>query len=147
MGLFDSLFGSVETGTKLTPQDAFAGILMCATACDGHIADDEAQSLGTTLVRMKLYQRQSEKQFGQMLEKLYGSIKKRGVEEMVNNCAAALPAELRDVAFCNACDIVLADGTLEQDERDFIHQLQAKLAIPNDRAREIVEIMVVKNKG
>ena len=41
MGLLDSLFGGVESSTKLSPQEAFAGILLGASGCDGHIADDE----------------------------------------------------------------------------------------------------------
>lgn len=147
MGLFDSLFGSVEASTKLTSQEAFAGILMSATACDGHIAEDEVQGLIVTLLRMKLYQRFTEKQYGQMLNKLFGAIKKRGVESMVESCASALPAELREVAFANACDLVLADGVLEPDERQFINQLQAKLAVEPAKAKEIVEIMIIKNKG
>ncbi len=147
MGLFDSLFGGVEASTKLNVQEAFAGILMCASACDGHIADDEVQGLVTTLIRMKLYQRFNDKQYGQMLNKLQGMIKKKGVEVTVDACVDGLAAEMREVAFANACDIVLADGSVEQDEKQFIDQLQKKLAIDPKRALEIVEVMVVKNKG
>ena len=45
MGIFDSLFGGMEGRTKLTAQEAFAGVLFGASACDGHIADEEMQSL------------------------------------------------------------------------------------------------------
>ena len=70
MGLFDSLFGGMEGSSKLSPQESFAGILLGASACDGHIADDEVQGLVTALLRMKLFQRVSEKQFNQTLNKL-----------------------------------------------------------------------------
>ncbi len=147
MGLFDSLFGGVEASTKLTSQEAFAGVLMAASACDGHIAEDEVRGLITTLIRMKLYQRFTDKQYNQMLNKLYGAVKKRGVDSLVDACADALPEALRDTAFANACDIVLADGVLEPDERQFINQLQGKLKVDKQKAVEIVEIMIVKNKG
>jgi tellurite resistance protein len=147
VGLFDSLFGSVEASTKLTVPEAFAGVLMAASACDGHIAEDEVQGLVTTLIRMKLYQRFTDKQYNQMLNKLYGAIKKKGVDSMVDACADALPQPLRDTAFANAVDIVLADGVLEPDERAFVNRLQSKLSVEKQKAMEIVEIMVIKNKG
>ncbi len=147
MGLFDSLFGGMEGASKLTPQESFAGVLLGASACDGHIADDEVQSLVTALTRMKLYQRYTDRDYNKTLNKLHGFLKKHGVEALVNACVATLPAELNNTAFTNACDIVLADGVVEPDEKAFIDMLRAKLNIDGDTARMIAEVMVVKNKG
>lgn len=147
MGLFDSLFGGLEGSSKLTPQEAFAGILLGASACDGHIADDEVQGLVTCLIRMKMYQRFTGKQFGQVLNKVHGFLKKKGVDALIDACAEVLPKELDKTAFTNACDIVLADGVVEPDEKQFIDNLRAKLAIDPGTARAIAEVMVIKNKG
>ena len=147
MGLLDSIFGGLESTTKLTSQDAFAGILLGASGCDGHVADDEIQNLATCLLRMKLYQRFQGKQFGQMLNKLHGTMKKKGVETLIQSCAEVLPKELRNAAFANAVDIVLADGVVEPDERAFIEMLSKKLEIDGPTAKMIAEVMVVKNKG
>jgi len=147
MGLFDSLFGGMERNSKLSSQEAFAGILMGASACDGHIAEDEVAGLVTTLSRMKLFQRYTDKQYNDTLNRLYGIIKKKGVEHLIEGCSEGLPAELRQTAFANACDLVLADGVVEQDEKDFIENLRKKLEIDRDAAMEIVQIMVIKNKG
>ena len=147
MGLFDSLFGGMDGGGKLTPQEAFAGILMGASGCDGHIGDEEVQALATALLRMKLYQLITEKQFGQILNKVHGILKKKGAETLVEGCASGLPKELRYAAFTNAVDIVLADGVVENDEKAFIELLAGKLEIDGTSARTIAEIMVVKNRG
>lgn len=147
MGLFDSLFGSVGGETKLSPQEAFAGVLLGASACDGHIADDEVGNLVTVLIRMKLYQRWTDKNYNQALNRLHGVLKKRGVDTLIDACIESLPAELRETAFANACDIVLADGVVEDDEKEFINNLCRKLEIDKKVAGEIAEIMVVKNKG
>jgi hypothetical protein len=147
MGLFDSLFGGMEGGGKLTPQEAFAGVLLGASACDGHIADDEVAGLITTLVRMKLFQRWTDKNYNQSLNKLHGFLKKKGVDVLIDACVEALPGELRETAFANACDIVLADGVVEADEKEFIDKLHRKLGIDKKVAGEIASIMVVKNKG
>ena len=147
MGLFDSLFGAMEGGGRLTAQEAFAGILLGASACDGHIADDEVQGLVTALIRMKLYERMNEKQFNNMLNKLHGVIKKKGVQFLIDGCTEGLPEGLEKTAFANACDIVLADGVVDDDEKEFIEDLRKKLNIEGPTAKAIAEIMVVKNKG
>lgn len=147
MGLFDALLGGMESSGKLGPQEAFAGILLGASACDGHIADDEVNGLITCLVRMKLYQRLTGEQFGKMLNKLQGILKKKGVDALVDACVEGLPEELSKTAFTNACDIVLSDGVVEPDEKEFIDKLQAKLGIEANAAKTIAQVMVVKNKG
>ena len=56
MGLFDQVFGGFNPNQPLNQQEGFAGILLGAVACDGHIADEEVQGLWTILPRMRLYQ-------------------------------------------------------------------------------------------
>lgn len=147
MGIFDSLFGGMEDRKKLNAQEAFAGVLLGASACDGHIADEEVQSLFSTLMRMKLYQRFSEKEFGRMFDKLQGVLKKHGVEKLIDGCSSALPSELNNTAFANAVNIVLADGIVDDDEKEFIERLRKILHIESGTAKAIAQVMVIKNKG
>ncbi len=147
MSLFDGLLGNLEGNSKFNPQEAYAGILVGATFCDGHFADDEVRGLVQSLLRMKLYQRASEKQFDSMLDKLVGIAKRSGVPALMQKSIEALPAELRDTAFANACNIVLADGVAEQAERDFINNLQVALQLDATVCHTIVQVMVIKNMG
>ncbi len=94
-----------------------------------------------------MFRRFDGKQFGQMLNKLVGVIKKKGVEFLIEKCVEAMPDGLRETAFANACDIVLADGVVEQDEKEFIEMVRNRLRIPKEQALEIVQVMVSKNKG
>lgn len=147
MGLLDSLFGGMEGSSRLTPQESFAGVLLAASACDGHIADDEVQGLITAIVRMKMFQRYTGRQFGQTMNKLHKFLEKKGVDALIDACAVALPGELHNAAFANACDIVLADGVVEPDEKAFIDRLRGKLNIDDATAKTIAQVMVIKNKG
>lgn len=148
MGLMDKLFGGLDTSSSsFTTQEAFAGILLGASACDGHIADDEVAGLVTCLLRMKLFNRFTDKQFNQMLNKLHGIVKRKGVDVLLESCCKVLPQDLHRTAFANACDIVLADGIVEQDEKVFIDKLRAALNLDAEAAKTIAEIMIVKNKG
>ena len=147
MGLFDSLFGGLGGSGTLNAQEAFAGILLGASACDGHIADEEVHGLILALVRMKLFERVNEKQFDQILNKVHKIQKQKGVDALIDACVPALPRDLVNAAFSNACDIVLADGIVEQDEKIFMDKLQLKLGIDANTAKTIVQVMIIKNRG
>lgn len=147
MGIFDALFSGLESRTKLTPQESFAGILLAASACDGHISEDEFHQLLAALFRMKLFERINEKQFNQVMNKLMGVLKKHGPDDLVDGCVESLPEDLRKAAFANACNIVLADGILEDDEKEFINSLKDKLQLEANLAKTIAQVMILKNKG
>ena len=70
MGLFDNMFGGSEGGKAVTKHEAFTGILLAAAAADGHIADEEARSLWTTIERMKLFSNFTPDKFNRMIDNL-----------------------------------------------------------------------------
>jgi tellurite resistance protein len=148
MSLFDDVLGDSSFAPQsFGPQEGFAGVLLAASACDGHIADEEVQSLVTILARMKLYQRVPPHKFNSMMDRLLGVLKRGGPAKVLEMALPAVPPELRETVFANACDIVLADGVVEQDEKEFIEELLLKLEIERSRASTIVQVMVFKNQG
>jgi tellurite resistance protein len=148
MGLFDNLFGSEKgSAREMTKSEAFAGILLGACASDGHIADEEAQGLVTIMGRMKLYENWTGEKFNSTINRLLGLIKRIGVEKMIRRCAEVLPRQLHETAFVNACDLVLADGVVEDEEKEFLEDLQRTLDVSGDQALTIIEVMVIKNRG
>ncbi len=148
MGLFDDVLDdSSFSPQSFGPHEGFAGLLLAASACDGHIADEEVQSLVTCLGRMKLYQHVAPHKFNSMMDRLLGVLKRSGPEKLVELCMPAVPPELRETVFANAVDIVLADGVVEQDEKEFIDDVMIKLELDRTRAKTIVQVMVFKNQG
>ncbi|MCA8999047.1 MAG: tellurite resistance TerB family protein [Planctomycetaceae bacterium] len=147
MDLFDEEFGSFTDKQPIGPHEGFAGVLLCASACDGHIADEEVQSLVVALTRMKMYQNVSPNQFNGMMDRLLGMLKRGGPEKLLNSVAPAVPPELRETAFANSCNIVLADGVVEDEEKEFMNTLMRHMEIEETRARQIIKVMVIKNKG
>lgn len=132
---------------SLTKHEAYMGILLGASASDGHIADEEMRTLVTALSRMRLYDNWTDDKMNHLLNRLLGMIKRQGVQEVLKKCAGALPEELHKTAFANACDMVLADGVVEDEEKEFINALWKTLGLSGDDAKTIVQVMVVKNKG
>lgn len=148
MSLFDDVLDdSSFAPEQFGPQEGFAGTLLAASACDGHIADEEVGTLVTTLTRMKMYQNVPPQRFNSMMDRLLGILKRGGPEKLIALAVPAVPPELRETAFTNACDIVLADGVVEADEKAFIDDLLIKLELDSQRAKTIVQVMVFKNQG
>jgi tellurite resistance protein len=149
MGIFDDILGDNSSFDEAPygPQEGYAGVLLCATACDGHVADEEAQSLFLILGQKKLYKRLSSQQFGSIMDRLMGALKKKGPEKLLEVCYPVVPPELRESVFANAVDIVLANGQVDAEEKEFIDGLVTKLDLDEKRAKTIVRVMVYKNHG
>lgn len=148
MGLLDNIF---ETGggapVPLSRADAFAGILLAASAADGHIAETEMKSLRTITLRMRLFEGFSTTRLDAVLTRLQRDLRSEGVTSFLKRCAETLPVELHITVFANACDIVLADGIVEEAEKQFLENLIEILQIEPDAALNVVEVMIWKNRG
>jgi len=147
MGMFDDLLGNFGTPQAFGPQEGFAGVLLATAANDGHLADEEMSAMFNTLTRMKLYQAMPEQRFKGMIDRLVGVLKRNGPEELMRQSVDVVPPELRETCFASATDMILSDGVVEQTERDLMQELMIKLQIDSNRAKTIVQVMVIKNKG
>jgi hypothetical protein len=149
MSLFDDAMGGESgfKGTAFGPQEGFAGVLLCASACDGHIADSESNNLFLILGQRKLYKRMSEQQFGAMFDRLFKVLKKSGPEALLEKCYPVVPEELHETVFANAVDIIMANGSVEDEEKEFLDSLLEKLELDETRAKTIIKVMSYKNRG
>lgn len=148
MGLFDKLLGGqTSSNVVLDKREALASILLVTVASDGHISDDEARAFNATVNRMELYRTQSGSEFSSMLDKLLGLLKKHGHPFLLEKASAALPPELGETAFALATDLVFADGHVEEEEKELLETIQRSLAIPDDLALKIIEVLQIKNRG
>ena len=82
-----------------------------------------------------------------MIDRQCSLIRKTELDDYLARCAAPLNEQLRKAVFCNACDLVFADGVVEQEEKDFIQALRRIMGISGDDAQTIVQVMRWKNHG
>lgn len=146
MGLFDDTFGEGEA-PKLTKEMAFLGILMAADFSDGTVSEEEVRAFGSTISRMRLYRDLTGQQINRLIDRAAGIIKRSGIDAALQQFAAALPENLHRAAFANACNQVLADGVVEDEEKEFINNLRRALKLSGDDAKMIAQVMVWKNQG
>lgn len=140
-------FSNTVTDAKLSQEEAFAGVLLAAVAADGEVAEEEATGLAATLMRMRLYDGWADRDFHRAFRRLSADLRRDGLAAFTARLAEALPPDLRVTAFVNACDLVLADGAVEETESRLIDDLQRRLGVPDEFAAKVVEVLTAKNRG
>ncbi|MBI2497147.1 MAG: tellurite resistance TerB family protein [Opitutae bacterium] len=147
MGLFDKIIGGAAGDRLLNVEEAFAAVLLVAVAADGHVSDEEKREFAAIVNRVQLYRAMNGDQFSAMMDKLHGLHRREGSERLIERAAQSLPSELRETVFALAADLVLADGSVEADEKTLLELLQSRLGIGDGLALRVVEVLAIKNRG
>ncbi|QVL31967.1 tellurite resistance TerB family protein [Telmatocola sphagniphila] len=147
MGLFDNLFSDEQPFANFGTGEAYVAVLQCAAACDGIVAESESRSLASGLLRMKLFRDWPAHKIQAVQDECEKILKHKGVEGLLKMATPLLPDELRVTAFANACDLILADGIVEDVERKYLELLCEHLQIDQDTAMNVAEVMIIKNRG
>ena len=147
MGLFDKVFSKAPKAEPLNAQEAFAGIALAMAGADGSIAQSEWDGIVNYIRRLRLYDNYSGPAFDKMFDKVFRILRNEGPGALVSASVAGLPDDLKLTAFACAVDIALADGVVEEEEKDIINQLAGALEIPEQTAIQIIEVLIIKNKA
>jgi tellurite resistance protein len=150
MGLFDSFRqngGIQKTKITLGPAESFAAIMLLVVASDGYLADDEVRLLNATLSRMKLFRSYSEDVMRRMFDNLCNTLRREGSQILLESAMETLPHDLYDTVFAISTDLVLSDGQVSQEEENLLSSLCQALALPDQLVNQIIQTMVIKNKG
>jgi tellurite resistance protein len=149
MGLFDAFRqgGVQKSQVTLGPAEAFAAIMLLVVAADGYLADDEVRLLNTTLSRMKLFRSYSDDVMRRMFDNLCGILRRDGGSVLFDAAIATLPHDLYDTAFAIATDLVLADGQVSEEEEGLLTSLCRSLELSDDIVQQVINVMMIKNKG
>lgn len=136
-----------ELQIYLTPRESFAAIMLSAVSVDGYMAEEELQSLMTTLRRTKLFKEKTKASTLATLKKLLRIIKIYDVDTLLKLALPSLPEYLNETVFALATDITLADGAMFEEELNMLSKLSAQLSIPEETVDRITSVMIIKNKG
>ena len=132
---------------KLSKQESFASIALAMAGAAGSIAQSEWDGICSYLRRLRLYDNFSGPAFDKMFDKLFRILKNQGASALVACSVEGLPEDMKLTAFACAVDIALADGVVEDEEKEIINQLAESLQIPEDTAVSIIEVLIIKNKA
>lgn len=150
MGLFDAFRKNdrlQKSELSLGPAEGFAAIMLLVVAADGYLADDEVRLLNITLLRMRLFRSYSEDVMRRMFDNLCGILRREGSGVLFDAAIATLPHDLYETAFAIATDLVLADGEVSQEEEDLLSSLARSFDLEQSLINQIIQVMLLKNRG
>ena len=149
MGLFDKVLGKYKGDGPITlnKNEAFAAVAVAAIASDGTISEEEVQRTAMNLAAMPVFRGYDLRDMGGTLNKVAGILKKRGAGAVMPAVKLALSKEQCEQALFLAADLLLADGVVEKEERQFLEEVRVALAVDEPMALKIVEVVVIKNRS
>jgi hypothetical protein len=150
MGIFESVMREHDPSghtLALTARQAFAALVLGALNADGRSTPEETLRINGLFNSTRLFRQPSAEPVQTVLERVVELFDVHGLGPVVEAAAKALPEELRVPVFAIAVDLVLADGEAVGEERKFIDDLQVILRVPDEAARKIVEVLLIKNSA
>lgn len=136
---------SPRTG-RLTLDEALIALFIGAMNANDHVAPDEAARAHHLIWSARRFRRKSGDTVGKLIQDMRSLVEESDARAVVGRVAKAIPARLRAPAFAVVADLLLADGKLEGRERRFLHGLGSELKLGQDIARQIVDVVVLKNQ-
>ncbi len=124
--------------------EAWVGILYSCISADNQITDSETASLSRVL-------HSKQKFVGIDMAPLYAKSFNLRMElgqlKYISACCELIKGEDKETVFALALEVLLADGTLEKEEKNLIEVLSNRLKIDADMTSKIIEVIFLKNKG
>lgn len=124
--------------------EAWVGILYSCIAADHQITDSEKATLARLL-------HSKEKFIGIDIVPLYAKAfnlrTELGQLKFISACSDYIKEEDKETLFALALEVLLADGTLEKEEKNIIEVLSKQLKLQDEMTRKIVEVIFLKNRG
>jgi tellurite resistance protein len=148
MGLFDAVLGKEsQDQAALNPAEAFAVIILAATASEGYLSTEQTNCITSMLSRMKLFKSYSNELMNRLFDKILGILQGEDFNFLFNAAKESLSQDLREAAFAVATDLVLAEGIVNDEEKNFLNDLYQALGVSSEIAIQIVQVMLIKNRG
>lgn len=148
MSVIDKVLQGAAPDAHLpTLREAAATVLVAAAVSDGELAPVEIARLDTLLSSMRLFREVPGEHLRQLVASALELARQRPSDELLAACAAAIPAELHASMFTLAVELVFVDGVIAEREKRFVDTLQRALAIPDEMAMKIVEVLLIKSRA
>ncbi|WP_414567831.1 tellurite resistance TerB family protein [Nostoc sp. CCY 9925] len=147
MGLLDAvLVTESQTQPVLNSAEAFAVIVLMATAPDGYLSVEQANSITRVLSRTKLFKSYPHEMMKSLLDKILSIFQGDHFNTLFNAAKDSLSQDLRESAFAVATDLVLAEGIVTEEEKNFLNDLYQALGVSRETAIQIMQVILIKNR-
>lgn len=131
---------------QFNTQRAVMTIVFGAMTADGEVEDEEITRLRSMCARSPIFASNSKDEDDAVIRWVNDAIDRLG-NDALSTAAEALTPELRETAFAFACEMVLADGIVGQDEERYIGKIAEALDIGESVGSAIVNVTMIRLRG
>ncbi len=143
MGKYNQIFASEETAVEeLSSEEGVAAIAIVAAFADADGSDLEAAAMAGMLADIDIFDDYSLDELSEMVSELTVIADRDGLGALFNAAVESLSDDLLAIAFAAGVTMVIIDGEVPDEEKDFIYQLQQALEISDEEAIEIIDGVV-----
>ena len=122
----------------MSPQDALVAVMVACSASDEHIRTAELVAIQRMVNHMPVfagYDADRTRRISQIVYDLFEE--EDGLEALFGLIRGALPERLNETAYALACDVIAADGKLNEVELRMLEEVREELAIDRLHAAAI----------
>lgn len=145
MKLFDNSVSHNSPENKYVPKDirdAYASVLYCCANADKDISDEELISLANSFMNIPVFENYDEGEYLVLAEK---NAETFTPAEILQGSFGYIKEKLRGKLFCYCCDIFLADGTINEEEKQTLQRIAEISGIGEETAKKIIEVALIRN--
>jgi tellurite resistance protein len=129
----------------LTLDQAIIAVLIGSMMANDNVAPDESERAHHITWSMRRFRRRSGDTVGRLIERVRERIVAEGPSAVVQQASKVIPAAMRPSVLAVAADLVLVDGTLQRQERQFLSELSRQLKIAPTLSLQILKAISIKN--
>jgi hypothetical protein len=126
-------------------QDALLTIAICAAESGKKAGFSYIPGLVALALANPLYSEKIES-LRKRIYHLVNAITVGDQEKFVDLAIKSLPSELKETALTWAADVVVANGILADEKKQFLEELAAKLSIDSSVAERIIDVSAMKKR-
>ncbi|MFO0077247.1 MAG: tellurite resistance TerB family protein [Cyanobacteriota bacterium] len=131
---------------SMTPEEAFAAVALVAVACDGELDREEAQALRQQLECRSPYRQRSEREMGDLFDRLLTKLRNLGWQELLRQAIPGLSLEQQETALAMAAQLVHCDRMVDAVENELLATMADQLSLPPERSAQILEVITLLNR-
>jgi tellurite resistance protein len=129
----------------LTLDQAIIAILIGSMMANDNVAPEESERAHHITWSMRRFRRRSGDTVGRLIQGVRERIVAEGPTAVVQQASKIIPASMRPSVLAVTADLVLVDGTLQRQERQFLSELSRQLKIAPAVSLQILKAISIKN--
>ncbi len=129
----------------MTLDQAIIAVLIGSMMANDHVSPEESERAHHITWSMRRFRRRSGDTVGRLIESVRQRIVADGPAATVSQASKVIPSSIRPSLLAVAADLMLVDGTLQRQERQFLGELARQLKIAPALSLQIVKAISIKN--